>query len=405
MKRLKQTRQFLLLALFGAFIFSCTEKELTIEELSVAQKEFDVSEELAIDVAKNFSHDQAFLNYPDKNELKSYFRSSKFNSEKDVKETLTFNDANGLPALYVIQFQPEGFVIVSGSKKETPILAFSETGVFELNSLSGSSNGGLKEWVEIRKKRIEVLRNDPTIEITEDVKEQWDYSAPPIDDEEIVSGGTVYEQIGPLLNTTWNQDEGYNNNCPDLGCLSPTNGKALTGCVATATAQVMRYWEYPSTYTWSAMLNNDGSAETSRLMRNIGDAVGMDWGCIESGVATIKARDALVNTFGYSSYASYIDYNITTLVAQLDAGKPVILRGRGTGGHAWVCDGYKRNRYVTIHNPGTYYEYETYTFSPIYLWMNWGWGGTSNAWFLYNDFTPSIYNFNTDNKMIINIHP
>jgi hypothetical protein len=37
--------------------------------------------------------------------------------------------------------------------------------------------------------------------------------------------------------------------------------------------------------------------------------------------------------------------------------------------------------------------------------MNWGWGGTSNAWYLYNDFTPGSYDFNSDRKMIINIHP
>lgn len=240
MKRLKQTRQFLLLALFSAFIFSCTEKEITIEELSVAQKEFDVSEELAIKVAKNFSHDQAFLHYPDKNEFKSSFRSSKFKSEKDVKETLAFNDANGLPALYVIQFQPEGFVIVSGSKKETPILAFSETGLFVINP-SLNNFQALNEWIKVRIKRIEELRNDPTIDIPEETDEQWVYSAPPIEDEVIVSGGTADEQKGPLLVTTWSQGEGYNDlvNDGDLNCSLYSNGNAPTGCTATAIAQVM----------------------------------------------------------------------------------------------------------------------------------------------------------------------
>lgn len=402
MDKLKQTRQFITVILIGLSLFSCHREEEE-KSRSTSQAVTDVSIELATNVAKNFAYDQVFLQ--NTNNLKNCsFRSSNFISDKEIRNVLTIRIDDKTPAFYVVQFEPEGFIAVSGTKKETPILAYSESGYFEYNYLLVESNG-LNEWVETRKEKIKSLIRNPLIGVADSIEEQWDYAAPPIDGEEIVSGGTVYEQKGPLLSTTWNQGCGYNdllNACTDGGSC----GRVWTGCVATATAQVMRYWEHPNTYTWSSMPNNSGSAETSRLMRDIGNAVNMSYGCDGSSAYTSDARDALVNTFGYSGYASYVTYNTSTLVTQLNASWPVILRGQGTGGHAWVCDGYRRNRYISIHNPGTYYEYETYTFSPLYLWMNWGWGPFGgNGWFLYDDFTPGANNFNTDRKMIINIHP
>lgn len=406
MNKFKQTKRYVLLFVITIFIFSCSENELTFDQHSLIQSESDVSIDLATTVAKNFSQDQAFLNYPDKNNLKSSLRSSKSASEKDVKEILTFKDDNSFPLLYVIQFDPVGFVIVSGSMKETPILAFSETGVFEYDSLSESSQG-LKAWIEIRKNRIEELRNDSTILVEEETEEQWVYSAAPKDGGEIVSGGTVDEQVGPLLSTTWSQGCGYND-LLDVCSSGGSCGRVWTGCTATATAQVMRYWEYPNSYNWSLMPNTSGSNETSILLRDIGSAVKMDYGCDGSGAYLIDARTALVNNFGYSSNASYVDYNTNTVVEKLDEGWPIIMEGYDSSisyGHAWVCDGYRRNRYIAIHNPNTNNEYETYTFSPLYLSMNWGWGGISDAWYLYNNFTPESLDFSYNNKMIINIHP
>ena len=48
---------------------------------------------------------------------------------------------------------------------------------------------------------------------------------------------TVNEQIGPLMQTTWGQGSPYNS-------FTPSN--TPTGCVAVATAQIMRYHEWPN---------------------------------------------------------------------------------------------------------------------------------------------------------------
>jgi hypothetical protein len=140
-------------------------------------------------------------------------------------------------------------------------------------------------------------------------------------------------------------------------------------------------------------------------MRDIGDAVDMNYGCNGSGASTEDARDALVYEFGYSSSAEHVHVHSDVVVTQLNYNYPLIMRGEGSGGHAFVCEGYKRTRHIQIHNPGTYYEYETSFISGFYLYMNWGWGGWLDGWFLFNDMTPGSHNYNSDRRMIINVHP
>src|SRR5690606_56312 len=95
-------------------------------------------------------------------------------------------------------------------------------------------------------------------------------------------------QYGPLLKTLWGQGVPYNDKVTKTGCSNYSNGRAPTGCVATAIAQVARYHAYPSTkYKWSIMPNrlwasdkgSNGANEVAKLMKDIGDWVGMDYGC------------------------------------------------------------------------------------------------------------------------------
>ena len=87
-------------------------------------------------------------------------------------------------------------------------------------------------------------------------------------------------------------------------------------------------------------------------------------------------------------------------------GRPVYMRGGVKkywlgiipyygGGHAWVCDGYRRYRYPTL--------------SYLYLQMNWGWNNTSNGWFAFNNFNPMAngeeQDFNYKVGCIVGIKP
>lgn len=151
------------------------------------------------------------------------------------------------------------------------------------------------------------------------------------------------------------------------------------------------------------MPNNTGVPETARLLREIGRAVSMNYRCSGSGADTKdKAPNAFKNNFGYSS-ANFANYNYQTVMNELDQGRPVILSGGSresfwifgyySGGHAWVCDGYRQytdpcwGSYVSLH-------------------MNWGWeDGLHNAYYALSNFNPGSSSYNYKPGMIYNIKP
>ena len=155
------------------------------------------------------------------------------------------------------------------------------------------------------------------------------------------------------------------------------------------------------------MPNNSGSTETARLMRDIGNSVGMSYSCNGSSADTKgRVASAFTSSFGYSS-ARYADYNSSTVIQQIRNNRPVILRGgRKSGwwifssyadGHAWVCDGY---RYSLIYSDDcqTAWGYS-------YFHMNWGWNSTYNGWFSLNNWNPGDYTFNYKRGMVYDIIP
>ena len=107
------------------------------------------------------------------------------------------------------------------TKKEVPILAFSNNGVFNQNDIPP----GIQDWIENRSEIVEFLEDDNDIVVSEDIQEQWDCVAPPIDDEETISGGSVHEQTGPLLQTRWGQGHGYNELVRFNNCANGTDRK------------------------------------------------------------------------------------------------------------------------------------------------------------------------------------
>jgi hypothetical protein len=154
----------------------------------------------------------------------------------------------------------------------------------------------------------------------------------------------------------------------------------------------MRYYAYPNNYNWADMPDFTGTSETARLIKDIGEAVNMNWTCGGSYAYSSDLPAVFKNVFGYSS-AIYSTFNRNTVTYELSKGRPVILRGQGTGGHAWVCDGYVKSTYCN----GTGY---------LVLHMNWGWEDLQyNGYYGYCDWTPGDANFNTSPCMITRIIP
>lgn len=197
----------------------------------------------------------------------------------------------------------------------------------------------------------------------------------------LFKGGALREreddEVGPLLTTQWYQMSPYNMYCPS---------GTKTGCVATAMAQVLKYWNYPAfgkgshsysddtgypdlsadfgdtRYDWQHMPNRlTGSSSATEkqavatLMFHCGVSVNMHYSTVYSGTTIIKCENALPEYFRFND--SDIRYRskgqmsnddwTDTLIAELRLHRPFLHGGSGpAGGHCFVCDGYDSHRYL-----------------------------------------------------------
>ena len=247
-------------------------------------------------------------------------------------------------------------------------------------------------------------------------------------------GDASTDTIGPLLGPImFDQGTPYNDRCPVLN-----GARSLTGCVATAMAQVMAYWKYPAvgtgsaTYTssngaatydftahpfdWNNILNTytisplgsitnynaNQAAAIAELMLACGASVNMDYDASGSGSYISHAYTALKNHFGYSSDIRYLESNdpdwddwADALRGQFDKGLPILYGGISTGGgHAFVLDGY----YIeTLQSGNTRTRFH----------VNWGWNGSQNGWFLLPKLQPEGNDnySNLNQRLVMNIYP
>lgn len=283
-----------------------------------------------------------------------------------------------------------GFAIISGDDLVLPVLGYSGEGAFAAGALPSN----LAKWLEGYKQEIRAALMAGTAPAPA-VQAEWQRWAH-------AEAGSTGERaaVAPLLQTTWNQSPYYNALCP---------GGSVTGCVATAMAQVMKYHNWPAqgtgfhsynsgsygtlsanfgatTYNWAAMPNNvtSANAAVATLMFHCGVGVDMSYSPQVSGAWVIQANSqgtdhnaeyALKTYFNYSSdlqgkqRANFTEAQwINMLKADLDASRPVLYDGFGSGGgHCFVADGYDNNNFFHF---------------------NWGWGGAYDGNFAVGALNP-----------------
>jgi hypothetical protein len=317
---------------------------------------------------------------------------------------------------HVLNLENEkGFVIVASSKKIKPVLAYSLSGNFELENMPPE----VKAWMDQVNNQI-----DNSLKLksstNEKVRKEWEkYSNPDFEtnlnqaNKSLKSGELTSKP--PLLSTTWNQGKYYNALCPT--CPTGGNdGHVWTGCVATAQAQVMKYFNYPAqgvgqhsyshniyglqsanfgntTYDWSSMpssLSAPNSA-VANLMYHCGVSVNMNYSPSGSGASGSSVRNSLIDYYKYSTNAlytskyAYTEENwVKLLKSELDNNRPLFYVGYGSDGHAFVCDGYQ---------------------DVDYFHFNWGWGGAYDGYYYLNDLTPGGSSFNNSQAIIMGILP
>lgn len=277
----------------------------------------------------------------------------------------------------------EGFVIVAGDDKIEGVLGYTDHGEFDYENLPCN----MRYWLDQHADYIAYLQKTPK-------------AAP--------KKAAMHDAIEPMVTTKWNQGDPYNQLCPNYFGL----GRSVTGCVATAMAQILYYQREKSvtetqaampSYTltdsdygtmtvdgvpagspidWDNMTDTYGSSSTAiqkkavaQLMLYCGVSVEMGYSNSGSGAYSSRVHDAFNKYFGYGSAAKYAysgnysdDSWDALLYNELKQGRPFYLSGsNGDGGHAFVGDGYK---------DGCFH-------------INWGWGGGGpDGYYALNKMNP-----------------
>jgi hypothetical protein len=320
------------------------------------------------------------------------------NDEISIIDFEEIQDKNNITAFYLTKLSNNKLLVFSADDRSHAIMGINNFSVD--NNLSEIPNE-FNYWIDDEVKAIEFAR-EKSISQTQEVKREWlDLILDDLPPNNNPCSQAFGEVKYPLLQTNWGQGTGYNNFTPNQNCSQYSNGHTPSGCVATATAQVMRYFEWPNSYNWSSMPNNFGNNNVSQLMTDIGNASLMDYGCDGSGTKLIRLvnpypwnnDNPMKNIFGYNA-ANFGDYNYNVVLNELILNKPVILSGGEKkyfaglvpyygDGHAWIADGYSRGYECFYDNNGNVDG----GYSFLYLHINWGWGGFLNGYFAFNNFS------------------
>lgn len=322
-----------------------------------------VDVDAAADVARQFFASQA-LSGPNRAPAKVDPVLSYTATTEDIPDFYVFNRADDAP----------GFVIVSAADAQTPILGYSENGTFDYATAPDNFRWWLQQY------------------------QQNGVAKAPAR----VSGR---HDIDAIVTTQWGQNEPYNLAIP---MITPTSKRIVTGCTATAMAQIMKHHNYPATgrgsesyqtYTWTTSsgkvtptfeadfehttyqwgIMHDTYASTDRsasamaaatLIYHAGVAEHAMFDQTETSADDRASGIALINHFRYSpamlrgerAYFTDDEWN-NTIYEELAAGRPILYSGTTTKdeGHSFVCDGYQAATNL-FH-------------------MNWGWQGVSDGFF------------------------
>ena len=346
----------------------------------------------------------------------------------------------------------EGWVMVAANDVVKPILAYSETGMFRTDNMPSN----VTHWLGHYDKFIKKLEDEGVTQ-TEEAAAQWKAlrKAPP----STAKGNIVVDM---MIQTQWDQDAPYNDLCPGSG-----SNKAYTGCVATAMAQVMNYWQWPitgnssrtyqpmmntydddgnfvariivyqgnltadfgnTTYDWANMkkkhYTSDSQAQKtaiSTLMYHCGVATDMMYGGDAydgSGTYTVNygdwnwsdsegdcAQNAFYNFFRYKKPTGYIRDGYGSYYSSwTDAKWTAMIKAELDAGRPIMYAGAGSAGGHSFICDG--YDDQNY------FHFNWGWSGSNDGWYTLSNLVPGSggagggsYSFSEDQDVIIGIEP
>lgn len=293
-----------------------------------------------------------------------------------------------------------GFVVVSRDDRFPAVIGYSAT-AFDTTDMPEGFSWWLKEASLSMQRRID--------------SNSWVTALTP---SEVI--------VEPLLTTQWSQKEPYNLLCPKMATQ-----RCPTGCVATAAAQVMKFFNYPaqgrgtatytkmgrkmeaeinSVYDWSNMKNiyaesqktlTDANKAVATLMFDVGAASSMEYTLSYGSSALRYCAKGLGDNFQYDSlalrllyreYYSETEWNDLVANELVNEHRPILYAGNpkdGSSGHAFVFDGIDADGLVHV---------------------NWGWAGKCDGYFRMTLLQPGAEaeqrgNYSYSNNMLIGITP
>ncbi len=299
----------------------------------------------------------------------------------------------------------KGYVIVSGDDRTEQVLGYSPTGHIDPEAMPDN----MKYYLGELAKELASMDSDVTV-----VSRKSKRRAP------------VKKAIEPLITTHWDQDSPFNNMAPYVINSKGDTVRCVTGCVATAMAQVMNFYKYPDatiadipgytsrsngfkldTIPAGATIDWDNMADTydknstpaqcdavAKLMYLCGVSVRMNYGVSSSGSSL--SEYTLIKYFGYGKNARYVEKKNYSSLAwfnliynELAEGYPMYSDG---GSHAYVIDGYDGDN--MFH-------------------FNWGWGPGSDGYYLLSSVseyypdgtTGSTTSYTSGQGVIIGLRP
>ena len=303
---------------------------------------------------------------------KAFLQQRNKSVSQDNKTTRQTSDEQ---PYYAFNATDGGFVIVSGSDRTDAVIGYADSGTFDEDNMPSN----LKAWLDEYKRQIEYVEANKIDAVSKQTR------------------AASMAAIQPLVKTTWGQDTPYNDLCPSVK-VSGEKQTCPTGCVATAMAQILKYFEWPqsmsalpayttktkkvsmpalsaTTFDWSNMANSYAGTTTvaqqnavAQLMLYCGQAVEMDY--MPEGSASYADASMYVDYFNYDAATAFkAERSYYTakewedlIYNELNNKRPVMYNGvvYNGEGHAFVCDGYDGNGYWHI---------------------NWGWDGVSDGYF------------------------
>ena len=281
----------------------------------------------------------------------------------------------------------EGFVIVSGDDRTPAVLGYSDKGSFDMDRLPSN----VAAWLEGYADQIRYLRKKASAEPTAPVSVRSDAPLMKMTRAPWAVKKESRPAISPMITSKWDQFSPFNDLCPVVD-----GQHCVTGCIATALAQIMYYHKWPqaatteipgytvkgksvsypglpaTTFNWAAMTDNPATGTpagdaVAKLMQYCAFGCKADFGIDNTSIYNNEPENALKNYFHYGAGVKYVERQTYSnenwenlIYTELEANRPVLYTGQsyvaeldGNVGHAFVVHGYDGNGYYAV---------------------NWGWG-------------------------------